>query len=161
MITQAEVKKLFIYKNGYLYWRNTGTGRRLNLNEPAGTIHPSGYVIIWVNDHQYKAHQLIFIMHYGYLPKEIDHIDENKPNNRIENLRACTHAQNQQNSKKPRHNTSGVKGVYWDRQHKFWTAYLSIDGKMKVLGCFWDIYTAELTVRRERIKLHGEFANHG
>jgi len=63
---------------------------------------------------------LIFLYHHGYLPKFVDHIDGNKKNNRIENLREATKSQNAMNQKVSTRNTSGIKGVMWHKRDKKW-----------------------------------------
>lgn len=60
-------------------------------------------------------HQYIWFLEYGYFPARIDHINGNSLDNRLENLRECTHAQNMQNSRKRQTGTSKYKGVYWDK----------------------------------------------
>nr|UVM86127.1 MAG: AP2 domain protein [Bacteriophage sp.] len=69
--------------------------------------------------------------------------------------------QNQYNAKKPKNNTSGVKGVYWQKQVKKWHAYCDVNGKRYHLGLFNDIERARLSVMKFREKMHKEFCNHG
>ena len=89
---------LFDYKNGELYWKFS-----LSCKSPKGTIAGSvkkdNYRRIGINKKVYLAHRLIFMMFHGYFPKFVDHIDGNKLNNYIENLREVTHAENMKNQK--------------------------------------------------------------
>ena len=80
-----DVKQLFDYKKGKLFWKS---GRR------AGHLRPDGYRYIVIEKKTYLEHRLIWLYNYGYLPKEIDHINGSGKDNRIENLRSCTHSQN-------------------------------------------------------------------
>ena len=100
-------------------------------------------------------------MHKGYLPDILDHIDGNKLNNRIENLRECTEVQNCYNAKTPKNNTSGIKGVSWSKRLKKWRAQIQVNGKKKSLGFFFDKEVADQIIRIERARLHGEFSNNG
>ena len=109
----------------------------------------------------YRAHRLIWLLFHGDLPKQLDHVDGNRQNNKIENLRECTPSQNQHNCKLRSDNKSGIKGVSWDSSKKMWAARLATKGEVSALGCFWDKEVAGQIVRIERLKLHGEFANNG
>jgi 23S rRNA G2069 N7-methylase RlmK/C1962 C5-methylase RlmI len=100
-------------------------------------------------------------MHNGAIDGFIDHIDGNKTNNKIENLRLANNSQNLLNGKKPKNNKSGVKGVCFDKANNKWLAYGRLDGKTKFLGRFIDKSEAEKIVRQFRIDNHGQFMNHG
>ena len=67
---------------------------------------------------------------------QIDHIDINPLDNRIENLRRVNNSQNQRNKNKKKNCSSQYKGVYWHKQNNKWLAYIRIDGKIKHLGSF-------------------------
>ena len=148
------IKLNFIYKEGYLYWAIPKQGRK----EKAGNINKDGYTIIVLNGIWYKAHRLIFLMHNGYLPNQIDHIDGNPNNNKIENLRAVSHNQNMQNKGIYKNNTSGVKGVSFDKNSNKFRVYINMNKKRKYFGRFDDFELAELVAIEARKKYHGEFA---
>lgn len=161
MITQERLKELFTYDGQSLIWK-VESPTRLKVGCVAGFLSKdSDYISIGFDKKIYRAHRMIFLYCHGYLPEFLDHIDGNKVNNRIKNLRACTVQQNNHNTKMPKTNTSGVKGVCWDKKAKVWRARIRINYKNNDLGCFWDIETAAQVVRIERFKLHGEFANNG
>lgn len=88
----------------------------------------------------------------------VDHISGDVLDNRKSNLRVCTHAENMQNRKKQKNNTSGIKGVYWNIQKGKWMAYISVNRKQINLGCFDDINEAKKVHDEAAIKYHGEFA---
>jgi hypothetical protein len=90
----------------------------------------------------------------------VDHIDGNPSNNRIENLRGATNAQNLQNAKIHQNNTSGIKNVHFDKQKNRWNVQLRIDKKIKHFGLYKDLELAELVATEARNKYHGDFARH-
>lgn len=103
---------MFHYKRGKLYWKDTMGSRALEGIE-AGSVTYEGYRRITVARKEYRTHRLIFLMHHGYMPEIVDHINGVRDDNRIENLRAATINENCYNCKLSKSNKSGVKGVYW------------------------------------------------
>lgn len=99
-------------------------------------------------------------MHHGYLPEQIDHIDGNGLNNKIENLRAATPLQNSRNQKIRNDSGSGIKNVRWDKRKKKWQVRLRLEGKEKHIGYFDDIFIAGKVAIESRNKYFGEFASH-
>lgn len=91
-------------------------------------------------------------------PECVDHIDGNGLNNQKSNLRLCTNAQNRQNQKTPCTNTSGMKGVSWDKKKGRWRAHIGIYGQCKFLGYFGDTLAAGLAYNNAATVLYGEFA---
>lgn len=150
-LTKEKLHELFEYRNGDLYWRQS----------KAGTIDGSGYFQTGIRGKYFKNHRLIFLMHHGYLPALIDHIDGNRLNNKIENLRAATRSQNSFNSAMSKSNRTGVKGVSWREQMKKYRARIYANKKTYELGHFEKLEDAEKAVMEARKKYHGEFANKG
>jgi hypothetical protein len=161
MLTQAELQSKLHYdsETGIFTWINCGCKKFNGL--VAGHSNNRGYLNIHFNSKLYLNHQLAWMYIYGYIPKYIDHINGDKHDNRIANLREATNQQNCLNKKLNKNNTSGIKGVSWYKPSKKWYAQLSINGKIKNLGYFEDIELAELVVKEAREKYHGDFANHG
>ncbi len=102
----------------------------------AGSLSGAGYLRVKAGSVDIYVHRLIWFYVHGYLPEYIDHIDGNKRNNRIENLRSVTHAENHQN-KGPQSNCwSGVPGVTFDFRKAKWVARIKTNGKTKFIGQF-------------------------
>lgn len=150
MITQEQVKDRFRYKNGELLCRKQ--------NKPVGAIDSSGYLRISVDGKTYSAQRLIYLYFKGYLPDLVDHIDLDRTNNKIVNLRECTRSQNQHNTTLRKDNKSGVKGVCWCNRWGKWLARIKVNGESVFVGYFDDLKKAEQEVTRAREKAHGIYA---
>lgn len=130
--------RIFIWK------RHPDLGKQNNrcADKPAGTIC-NGYVVIRINGSGYYAHHLAWLIHTGDWPKiEIDHKDRNRSNNRINNLHDVTTRQNLLNRSIYKHNTSGVRGVYWNKRNLKWHAQINVHGKSHHLGYFTNLTEA-------------------
>jgi hypothetical protein len=108
------------------------------------------------------AHRVIWKMFNGEIPPkmDIDHINGNPWDNRLQNLRLATRSQNSHNSRKSSRNTSGYKGVSWFPPTKRWTAQIAFEGVNYKLGYFIKKEDAIEARRRAAEKLHGKFARH-
>lgn len=81
-----------------------------------GSLDKDGYLIIKVKQRQFKAHRIAWLLHYGEFPScELDHINRNRLDNRIENLRESTRRQQIENRDLPLNKDTGVVGIYIDR----------------------------------------------
>jgi len=159
MITQELVQHYFDYKNDHLYWKNVVHLNQSKLiGQKAGSIHSTGYRHITFMNKQHKAHRLIWLYVYGYLPKEIDHIDGNRQNNKLENLREVTRSQNQYNKIMQKNTASGIKGVNWHKKSKSWVVRLNVNNQPKHFGYFKDLELAELVAIEARDKFHKGYA---
>ena len=151
------IHQLFEYKNGELYWKVRRGGSAV-VGSLAGNTDTHGYRQVKINGIRYLMHRIIFLMHHGYLPEFIDHIDNNRLNNKIENLREANRSQNACNMKLCKTNTSGSKGVSWDRYRNKWMVRVGINGVDKYFGHYEDIELADLVASEARLKTHGAFA---
>lgn len=107
---------------------------------------------------RYKAHRMAWFYHYGVWPsKQIDHINGDKDDNRIANLREASNAENCRNAGRPRNNTSGFKGVSWHKGSKKWAAHICCDFHQKFLGNFATPEEAHEAYVQAATKLHGSF----
>ena len=151
MITQRLLKSL------YMYDETTGvfTRRLTGLNE--AIKDKAGYLKIWVHGKTYPCHRMAWLYMYGKLPKDmIDHIDGDKTNNSLSNLREATNSQNQMNRRLGKNNKSGHKGVVRLRCGK-WKAQLAIDKTYLYLGTFSTMEAALAARTIAEIKHFKEF----
>lgn len=155
-----ECHRRFQYVDGSLVFK-VRSSRCIHIGDVAGCVGAPGYIYIRIKNKLHAAHRLIFLMFHGYLPRQVDHRDNCKQNNRIENLRAATHGENQQNQPLRKTNKSGVKGVCWVNKTKRWLAQCCVNGKKYQLGSFASIAEADEIACLARELLHGDFANHG
>lgn len=114
----------------------------------AGTLHHTGYYVLKINKKHCQSHRLIWALYYkielNLVPEFLDHIDRNRSNNNISNLRACSRVENNKNKGAYKNNTSGITGVHWHKQHQKWYARIGIgSGKKKDLGLFDNIEEAK------------------
>ena len=146
MITQARLKELFIYNSETgVFTRRIATGRHgcHIAGKIAGTLQNRGYSVVTADSKRYLAHRLAWLYVKGAWPNgDLDHIDGDKLNNKISNLREATRKQNMQNVKNHKHNTSGFKGVAWHNQRNKWRAYIFDDYRQIHLGLFDSIHAA-------------------
>ena len=143
--------------DGNFYWKKAKKG--CAAGRKAGAYR-RGYVVIGLDNKIHLAHRLAFLLSHGYLPDHIDHINGNKSDNRIQNLREATRSQNLSNRVAPKTNSTGIKNVSWDKQKKTFKVVVGINNKQKTIGRFKDIELAELVAIEARNKYHGDFARH-
>ena len=157
-----KIKELLDYdpETGEFHWRQR-RGYTAQPGKLAGHLDTYGHVQITVDWKIYAAHRLAWLMFYGTFPKKtIDHIDGNKANNRIENLRDCSHAENCKNQRKRLNNKSGYKGVVLAPSGK-WIANIRFGGKQHYLGTFSTPEQAHAAYCQAADAEHKEFAHHG
>jgi len=159
-------------EDGILYWKEselkrTNVIKNISPDRIAGyqgkaKNQKTHYVPIRYLGKVYLSHRVIWEMHNGIIPDgmQIDHIDGNGTNNRIENLRIVTITENLKNKSKYKNNKSGVAGVSWDKASKKWHAYISDNGKRKSLGFFKEI-TEAVSARKSAEEELGYHKNHG
>lgn len=133
-VTQELIHKLFTYKQetGQLIWKvNRGRARK---GDTAGRLNENGYLICGLHGKTMRIHRLIWLYYFGYIPRYLDHINRDRADNRIENLRPATKAQNGANRKKQSGTTSKYKGVC--RIRYAWQANAFVNGKSIYLGSY-------------------------
>jgi hypothetical protein len=142
MLTQERVRQLFRYEDGKLI-RRVRAANRTNAGDIAGCKGKQGYLVTCVDSKEYLNHRLVFLYHHGYVPEtQIDHIDRDRTNNRIENLREITQRCNSRNCNISSNNKSGITGVCWYKRDSVWKSQINLDGKAVHLGYSQDLVEA-------------------
>jgi hypothetical protein len=174
-ITQKILKDLVYYdpsigefrwKNRDMRWFDSESTMKMWNNRFAntvtGTIRKDGYVKIVINYNQYLAHRLAWLYVYGKWPEnQIDHVNGVRNDNRIKNLRECTKQQNCFNSRIPNNNTSGYKGVSFNKRCKKYECYIKHNQVRIHLGRFDNPEDAHTVYCKKAEELFGEFWNNG
>lgn len=157
-----DILKYFVYntKTGLLHW--AVDKQRVRKGDVAGYTTSQGYIYVQVDGKLYPSHRLVYLMFNDVDIGEnhIDHIDGNKTNNRIENLRLVSPAINNRNKPMTSRNKSGEMGVSWHKGLGRWRVQLNTDSGKTHLGYFDDIESA-VKVRDVAYKKHGYTTGHG
>lgn len=154
-LLQEELNSILAYDplTGILTWKDN----RSNMiqGSVAGSVNSAGYKTITINSKTFRVQRIIWIMMFGYIPNDffIDHVNGNKIDNRLENLRLATNSQNQQNRPAPKNNSSGYRGVTWHKQMNKWMARISHHGKRKNIGFFDSAEDAYKAYKNEAKKI--------
>ena len=146
---------------GILTWKASQhqLSNRLKVGGECGSnVDSRGYKRVCFMGKQYRAHRVAWALHYGQEPvDQIDHINGNRIDNRICNLRLATNTENSRNSGLAKNNTSGVTGITWHKQCNKWVAQITVNRKNHNLGLYVDKDEA-IKVRKEAEKIHfGQF----
>jgi hypothetical protein len=168
-ITKEYAAQCFDYRDGELYWKHRPSSHFVDewrqkifnsrsLGKRAGTL-VNGYYMVNFSSGRIAVHRLIFMMHHGFLPKIVDHINGETLDNRIENLREASHSSNLMNMKTPSSNTSGRKGVSWHKKAGKWAVGIRSNGKWKHLGLFSEFPEAVNCREKAEKDVYGEFSN--
>lgn len=160
MLTQERLKELLNYdpESGF-FTRVVGRpGPNARKGDVAGCDNGQGYIRIYVDGRPYKGHRLAFLYMVGSIPKEIDHKNLNRSDNRWANLRAATRSQNISNVAIRPDNTSGFKGVSLHKPNGKWRAQASVSGKKKTIGYYFSPEEASQAYRLYTETHFGEFA---
>lgn len=158
-----EFKKFFHYNpdTGALSWKVFPPKFRkgsIQLGEPIGKGRK--YAQLMFKKQHLLIHRVAWLLYTGKWPeKQLDHINRDTTDNRIENLREATHTENQRNRAKGKKNTSGFKGVSWITREQKWMAGIKVDGKSYNLGYFSTSEKAHEAYQAAAIRYHREFAN--
>lgn len=161
LISAARLRELLAYDGttGQFTWRSSKQGVRADL--AAGRVNVRGYVQVGIELRRYAAHRLAWLYVNGEWPKQdLDHVNGNRSDNRIANLREATEAENTWNRKTPKNNRAGLKGVYKATANR-WRSQIKVVGKRIVLGHFDKKEDAHAAYCAAAAKHFGEFASTG
>jgi hypothetical protein len=144
-------------KTGIFVWKvKTKTS---NSGDVAGNANWRGYVSIWIAGKQYYAHRLAWAFCNGSWPiGDIDHINEDKSDNRISNLRVASRSENMFNRSCNKNNTSGMKGVVFCKATNRWRAQMMVNKKSVNIGRFKTKEAAANAYMFKAKEIMGEFA---
>lgn len=149
-------------ERGSFTWICNRKGRSARVGAAAGVRRGDGYVHVTLDGRRHYAHRLAWALTRGPIPDgmEIDHIDHNPANNRIDNLRLVTKSGNRKNRSADRRNKSGVTGVHWAPHANAWAAQIRSEHKTSHLGYFKNLQDAARARKRAEAAL-GFHRNHG
>jgi len=155
LISQDELRQKVSYDLATGIFTNKKTNKKL------GTIDEYGYVRVCVDYVVYKSHRLAWLYMHGNFPNhQIDHIDHDRTNNKINNLRDVTHNENSKNLSISPLNKSGFTGICWCNTYMRWHARIYVNGKSIHIGYF--LNKEEAINARNNANLKYKFhANHG
>lgn len=161
IITQKRLKELLHYdpETGIFKWK-IRPANCIQIGDIAGTLNMYGYISILFKRKHYQAHRLAFLYMTGKIPEEVDHINHTRNDNRWRNLDESSRKANAKNKGIGKNNTSGVVGVYFNKNAGKWKATIKVNGKGVHLGYFEGIEDARKAKKEAEIK-HGFHPNHG
>jgi hypothetical protein len=162
MITKERLRELLHYnpRTGIFKWRFSSRLSKLRKRGAiAGKVGNDKYRRIWIDKQTYQANRLAWLYVYGQWPvKLLDHINNDRDDNRITNLREATDKESAQNRKVRSDNKTGFKGVHWHKERKVYIARITVKGRQIFLGRFDDPEQAHFAYCRAAFKYYGDFA---
>jgi hypothetical protein len=160
-LTSEYLQKMFIYnKDTGIVTRRVTVSPNAKKGDIVGSLDSCGYLQFSMDYKMYKLHRIIWTYIHGDIPDEIDHINGDKTDNRLCNLRNVTRCDNLKNKPIYRNNKSGVLGVHWQSGRGKWVAKIDVNGKRIHLGSFKDLNEA-ISARRNAEVLYNFHKNHG
>lgn len=168
VVTQEQLKELLEYQpeSGEFVWL-AAKSRRVKVGAKAGSLRRvNGYTTIRIDGQRYRSHRLVWLYSYGVFPeKDIDHVNGNRNNNCLENLREVSRSENSRNVRMKSNNTSGFTGaslVEKKRENgkidKYWlTTWVDISGRYKQklfqISMYGDAQAKELAIALRESKI--------
>jgi hypothetical protein len=168
MLTQEDVKELFEYRDGDLYWKidiYAGKNKefcKVKVGDKAGSVHISrhyktSYKQVVYQKRNYKVARIIFLMFYGYWPRNVTYKDKDTLNTRIENLIEANSSELQCRSRKASNNKTGNKGINFDKRAKKYRCQIVFNNKKTYLGLYDTVEEASKVYEEAKEKYHGKF----
>lgn len=148
-------EEMFATKRAYSTWNSRYAGQ-----VAFSAVSAAGYRVGAIGNTGYRASRVIYMLVHNIDPEQVDHIDGDRLNNRIHNLRDVTGQINQRNMKKASNNTSGQTGVTWDAAKEMWSARINVEGKCVNLGRFTS-YDDAVSSRKNAELTYNFHKNHG
>lgn len=157
--SQDTLLTYFLYDNGFLRWKIKKSSNTV-IDSIAGHVKDDGYSHVIIDGQVYQIHRIIYIMFNGVIPSNlvIDHEDGNPSNNLIGNLQVASQSLNNAKRKIGCNNTSGYKGVTWNKRANKWQAQIGHNKKIIHLGNHNCPTKAALAYDTKAKELYGKFA---
>lgn len=158
-LDRALLLELFVLdpNTGVLRWR-VARSNRVRAGGVVGTPSGNGYLRVNLDRTPVGLHRVIYLMHYGWLPDTIDHINCDPTDNRPANLRAATQRQNMGNMRPRKRKSLGCKGVRFEPRAKKWRVQIKKHGKTTHIGYFSSHDAAKNAYATAAAEVFGEFA---
>lgn len=146
-------------ETGVFYWKNL-KNKNKKFGAEVKSKEKEGYIVINHKGKQYRAHRIAWLFYYGYMPiKGIDHINRDKTDNRIANLRLANDSQNAANVGLNKNNKTGVPGIFWCKKSSKWRLRTIFMGNRVELGRFKTKEEAAKAYFNFKSEHYGEFFN--
>ena len=159
VFTSEQLKDVFLYKEGMLYWKDRAK-RRIKKQGQASWLGKNGYYYVSIGKQKFKQARLIWIMFNGGTDKFIDHINNVSTDDRIENLREATPAENMYNRRRFRISSTGYRGVSYCKFTGRYVGEVRAQGKRVFFGRFDTPEEANNACIKAREQYHGSFVRH-
>jgi hypothetical protein len=159
MLTAERAREVFEYEEatGRLTWRVKMSKRR-QIGQEAGCIFKStGYRYVGVDGHKFTVHRVVWLMVHGAFPSStIDHINGDRADNRLSNLRDVPHRHNSQNQRRPHEDKQSCKliGATWDKMWRNWKAQIGHKKKTIYIGRFKTAEEAHAAYLEAKRRIH-------
>jgi hypothetical protein len=159
LLTMDEAAKRLHYDplTGIFTWL-VKPSAKVRAGDVAGKVRRDGYRVIKIEGQYWYAHRLAWFLAYGHISDQLDHINGDRDDNRLANLREANASQNTINQKRRSDNLSGFKGVYLQRGRNRWRARIRADGQVHDLGYFDTAEEAHQAYSEAAARIHGLFA---
>lgn len=160
MISQERLREVLDYnpETGVLT-RKVRTSNRIKVGDQLGHLRPDGYLQAFVGGRMELLHRVAFLWAHGFLPEEVDHINGDRSDNRLSNLRAASKTTNQHNRRVRKDAQSGVKNVSFCSADGLWVVRIRDGGgRRHHIGTFRDFALACSAAKHAAEKYHKEFA---
>lgn len=163
--SRERLRELFDYRDGWLYFKVNlvAGGKYIFIGEKAGYSTANGRVALRIDGYAFLVHRLVWAWHFGQTPVDMDvhHINGDRSDNRIENLRLASHSNTMASAGLSKSNTSGLKGVSFSSERAKWVAQITVNYQHMALGRFDTKEEAHAAYCAAADKYFGEFANFG